>query len=82
MNDHPNKHIRAAIEYALDCGWLLRKAGPCAHIWGRLNCPARARGGCIVSVFSTPRVPEHHANYIRRQVDRCPHGRNGREENP
>ena len=28
MNDHPNKHIRAAIDQALDGGWLLRKAGP------------------------------------------------------
>jgi len=26
--DHPNKAIRAAIEYALDRGWTLLKAGP------------------------------------------------------
>lgn len=26
MNDHPNKHIREAVDYALDRGWRLRKA--------------------------------------------------------
>ena len=41
---------------------------PCRHVWGRLYCPARVRGGCMISVFSTPRVPENHADYIRRQV--------------
>jgi len=76
MNDHPNKRIRAAIDQALDGGWLLRKAGPRAHVWGRLYCPARVRGGCMISVFSTPRVPENHADYICRQVARCRHGSN------
>ena len=73
MNDHPNKHIREAIEYALARGWRLVKAGPRAHAWGRLFCAAQARGGCIISVYSTPRVPEKHARYIRRVVDGCPH---------
>jgi hypothetical protein len=73
MNDHPNKHIRAAIDYALGRGWRLVKSGPRAHAWGRLFCPAQVRGGCIVSVYGTPRVPEHHAAYLRRVVDACPH---------
>jgi hypothetical protein len=30
---HPNKHIRAAVEYALGHQWTLRKSGPRAHIW-------------------------------------------------
>ena len=45
MNDHPNKHIREAVDYALDHGWRLRKAGPRAHIWGLLLCPRAARDG-------------------------------------
>ena len=69
----PNKHIREAIDYGLAAGWRLVKSGPRAHPWGRLYCTAQARGGCIVSVYSTPRVPENHARYIRRRVDACPH---------
>lgn len=34
---------------------------------------AKTRGGCIISVYSTPRVPENHARYIRHRVDGCPH---------
>jgi hypothetical protein len=74
MNDHPNKHIRAAVEYALEHGWNLQKSSARAHTWGRLFCAYEERGGCIRSVYSTPRVPESHAKDIRRAVDRCPHG--------
>jgi hypothetical protein len=76
MNDHPNKHIRAAVEYAISKGWRLVKSGPRAHAWGRLLCPRKARNGCIISVYGTPRVPENHARYIRRLIDDCPHGAN------
>ncbi len=81
MNDHPNKHIREAVAYALARGWRLRKPGPRAHIWGLIFCPHAARDGCRWSVLSTPRVPEHHARQIRRVVDQCPHhGPDGGEE--
>jgi len=73
MNNHPNKHIRAAIDYALEHGWRLRKSGARAHAWGLLFCPHGARGGCQQTVMSTPRVPENHAATIRRSVDNCPH---------
>jgi hypothetical protein len=73
VNDHPNKHIREAVDYALVKGWRLVKSGPRAHAWGRLYCPAKVRGGCIVSVYGTPRVPENHARSVRRLVDACPH---------
>jgi len=71
--DHPNKHIREAIAYALDHGWTCRKAGPRAHTWGRLYCPQSDRTGCVRGVYSTPKNPEDHAKDIRRAVDRCPH---------
>ena len=61
------------VDYAIARGWRLMKSGPRAHAWGRLYCPAQARDGCILSVYSTPRVPENHARYIRRRVDACPH---------
>lgn len=73
MNDHPNKEIRAAVDHALSRGWRLVKAGPRAHIWGRILCPHRDREGCWYSVFSTPRNPQNHAKKIRRYVDQCPH---------
>lgn len=70
---HSNKHIREAVRYALAHGWTLRKAAPRAHAWGRLYCPRHDREGCQHAVYSTPRVPEAHANDIRRAVDGCPH---------
>jgi len=73
MAQHPNKHIRAAVEYAVANGWTLRKAGPRAHIWGRLYCRLGTRNGCSRAVYSTPKHPEDHAKDIRRAVDRCPH---------
>src|SRR5437867_1612293 len=68
---HPNKHIEAAVQHAESLGWLLRKSK--GHAWGHLYCPLKSRAGCIVSVYSTPRVPENHARHIRRDVDMCPH---------
>jgi len=73
MADHPDKLIRAAIQYALDQGWTLRKAGARAHIWGQLYCPHRDRDGCAKAVYSTPRDAQDHAKDIRRAVERCPH---------
>jgi hypothetical protein len=73
MAEHPNKHIREAIKYAVGKGWRLRKADPHAHVWGQLFCPHARRGGCIIRVFSTPRNPQHHARRICEAVDDCPH---------
>ena len=64
MIDHPDKHVREAVAYAIARGWRLVETGPRAHACGRLYCPAEARRGCIISVYGTPRVPEHHAQYI------------------
>lgn len=70
---HPNKHIEAAVQYAIDQGWRYMPAGSSAHIWGRLLCQYADRDGCRVSVNSTPRVPEHHAAKIRKAVSHCSH---------
>lgn len=80
MNDHPNKHIRAAIDDTIARGWRLVKSGPRAHAWGRLYCAQGGRGGCIITVYSTPRVPENHARYIDRRVAACPHGAQENDE--
>ena len=33
----------------------------------------RAETDVRFQAWSTPRVAEHHAKHIRRQVDKCPH---------
>jgi hypothetical protein len=49
------------------------KAGSHAHIYGTLLCPHRARDGHRVSVYRTPKNPENHAKWIKRNVDCCNH---------
>ena len=68
---HPKKEIEAAVAYAEERGWLWLKVR--VHAWGKLNCPHHGRDGCTIFVWSTPKVPEHHARQIKREVDRCPH---------
>lgn len=71
---HPDKEIRAAIEYAISQGWTVRKGGGSADCWGILRCPMNSRDCrcgqfCSMSVWGTPKVPVHHAAAIRRTVD-------------
>lgn len=69
---HPSRVIEEAVRYAELNGWSYRAAGRSAHAWGFVVCP----GDCPqFAVWSTPRVPDHHARAIRRAVDRCPHHR-------
>ncbi|OQZ04959.1 MAG: hypothetical protein B6D36_11695 [Planctomycetes bacterium UTPLA1] len=68
---HPKPPIEQAVRYAEQQGWRLKMSN--GHAWGRLFCPYFDRSGCIVCVWSTPRVPENHARQIRNAVDRCPH---------
>jgi hypothetical protein len=69
---HPDKHIEEAVQHAESLGWQVTMSR--GHNWGLLWCPAGARGGCRLPVYSTPRVAEHHANWLRKNIDRCPHG--------
>lgn len=75
---HRKPAIEAAIKYAEALGWRVEMSN--GHAWGRLFCPMSSREGCIISVWSTPRVPENHARQIRRAVDSCPHRIGGPEE--
>ena len=72
---HPDKHIAEAIEYAESRGWRVMPSK--GHPWAIIYCPLRARDGCKMSVYSTPRNPEDHAKDILRFVDACPHGQGG-----
>jgi hypothetical protein len=66
---HPSKEIEAAVAYAEKQGWRWRKGH--GHCWGRLLCPRNDRDGCQLSIWSTPRNPQNHANAIKRAVERC-----------
>ncbi|HXV62901.1 MAG TPA: hypothetical protein VEK15_19540 [Vicinamibacteria bacterium] len=63
---HPRRVIEEAVQYADSRGWRFVEAGGSSHAWGRLYCPEESREGCMLSVWSTPRVPENHARQIRR----------------
>ncbi|MGY8788494.1 MAG: hypothetical protein ACKVH5_09410, partial [Fidelibacterota bacterium] len=69
---HPNKVIEEAIKYAENQGWAI-KINEKGHAWARLFCPGGNRGDCIISVWSTPRVAENHANQIERRIKSCEH---------
>ncbi len=68
---HPKAPVEKAVQYAEQLGWRVEISN--GHAWGRLYCPRSSREGCIISVWSTPRVPENHARHIRKAVDSCPH---------
>jgi hypothetical protein len=68
---HSNKEIEAAVQFAESQGWRCHLAR--GHAWGRLFCPHGQVGGCIVSVYSTPRHAFAHAKYIKREIGKFPH---------
>lgn len=70
MKRHPNKHIKEALEYAIESGWEVVETGKSAHAFCRLRCLA-GHNEHMFSVWSTPRDPETHAKQIRRKVDQC-----------
>jgi hypothetical protein len=70
---HPNKEIEAAILYAEKNGWVYKDTGKSAHAWGRLLCPLHAREGHQMSIWSTPRNANNHAQQLKRQVNKCEH---------
>jgi hypothetical protein len=72
---HPSKEIESAIRYAEKLGWTVELSN--GHAWGRICCPRHTTEGCQISIWSTPRVPEHHAKRIMKIVDRCDHGDEG-----
>ncbi|AUG99120.1 hypothetical protein CWC46_04390 [Prodigiosinella confusarubida] len=74
MKKHPNKHIQAAIDYALSKGWVWVPPGGSAHCFCKLRCgnSADEHQDHQMSVWSTPGNPENHAKQIRRNVNHCP----------
>ncbi|KAF1368112.1 hypothetical protein [Yokenella regensburgei] len=71
MKEHPDKHIREAIRYAVFHGWVFIPAGRSAHCFGRLRCGIAGHQEHMMSVWSTPGNTQNHARQITRLVDRC-----------
>jgi hypothetical protein len=80
-NDHPDKDLREAVDYALSEGWHVEKAtGGSAHPWGKLFCPG-GRACCMaIVVYSTPKQPRRRADQIHKKVDQCRAKRQASEE--
>ncbi|WP_261093290.1 hypothetical protein [Serratia quinivorans] len=69
MKNLPNKHIQAALAYAISRGWLFHASN--GHAFGRLHCALPNHREHMMSIWSTPKNPEQHAKQIRRKVDQC-----------
>ena len=71
---HPKKEIEEAVKYAESQGWTFKAPGKSAHVWGTMLCPEKSREGHRFGVYSTPKVPAHHAKRLKGAVDECAHG--------
>jgi hypothetical protein len=69
----PAKEIVAALQDLEAAGWRVDLAGGRAHAYARAYCPGGADGCPPVTIYGTPRVPEHEAAKIRRALRRCGH---------
>lgn len=70
MKKHPNKHVREAIEYAVENGWDVVETGKSGHAFCRLKC-ILGHAEHQMSIWSTPKDPETHAKQILRKVRQC-----------
>ena len=65
---HPHKEINAAIEVAIQNGWVYTKSK--GHAAGRLKCQNKNK--CHqMSIWSTPKNPYDHAKRILKAVNKC-----------
>ena len=69
----PAEEILAAIRELEAAGWRVQITDGRAHAYARVYCPGGTDGCPPLSVYGTPRVPEHEAAKIRRALERCEH---------
>jgi hypothetical protein len=75
----PAKEILDALQGLRAAGWRVQLASSRAHAYAKAYCPGGAAGCPPLTVYGTPKVPEHEAAKIRRALGRCPHGEGGEE---
>jgi len=71
---HTSKEIEAVLQELEGLGWTVVEGR--GHAWGLLRCPANSkecRCGefCQMSVWSTPKDPQRHANKLRQKALAC-----------
>ena len=69
----PAKEILAAIRDLEQAGWRIEIAGGRSHAYAQAYCPGGSNGCAPLTVYGTPKVPEHEAAKIRRALRRCNH---------
>ncbi len=69
----PAKEILAAIRDLEIAGWRVQITSGRAHAYARAYCPGRPEGCPPLTIYGTPRVPEHEAAKIARALSRCEH---------
>lgn len=69
----PAKEIIAALKILEAAGWRVVITGGRAHAYARAYCPGGSRGCPPLTVYGTPKVPEHEAIKIHRVMRRCGH---------
>lgn len=72
MKEHPDKHIRAAIEYARTRGWIFIAGGKSAHCFGRLRCGTANHREHMMSIWSTAAVQRRRLGLIIRSANYDP----------
>jgi hypothetical protein len=69
---HSKKEVRRALNDAAMAGFLVTESGGRGHCWGTIHC---GHAECLgrMSVWSTPRDQDVHAEQIRRFIRRHEH---------
>jgi hypothetical protein len=69
----PAKEILDALRDLASAGWRVQIANGRAHAYARAYCPGGDAGCAPLTVYGTPKVPEHEAEKIRKAMRKCPH---------
>jgi len=69
----PAKQILAAIRELEMAGWRIQIASGQAHAYAKACCPGGAHGCPPLTIYGTPRLPEHEAAKIGRALARREH---------
>lgn len=69
----PAKEILDALRDLASAGWRVQIASGRAHAYARAYCPGGDAGCAPLTIYGTPKVPEHEAEKIRKAMRRCPH---------
>jgi len=73
VHNMPAKEILAAVRELEAAGWRVQITSGRAHAYARAYCPGDPEGCPPLTIYGTPRVPQHEAAKIVRALGRCEH---------